>query len=144
VGHLFLGGSTSGVRIRDTYFGQSILARTNKVTYAIENGLAFANDIKVSGARFQSADYATGIIGGSQGTTGMTIKDSYGYNPKGVLGPPTVPATTVAYTNAYGVDATVHITDHRHRVSGPQQRRRVHEGRRRPHRQGREDRSGQG
>lgn len=110
VGHLILGGGATGVRIRDTYFGQSILARTNKVTYAIENGLAFANDIRVSGARFQSADYATGTIGGSQGTTGMTIKDSFGYNPKGVLGPPAVPATTVAYTNAYGVDATVHIT----------------------------------
>jgi hypothetical protein len=110
VGHLILGGGATGVRIRDTYFGQSILSRTNKVTYAIENGLAFGNDIRVSGARFQSADYATGIIGGSQGTTGMTIRDSYGYNPKGVLGPPTVPATTVAYTNAYGVDATVHIT----------------------------------
>ena len=33
-----------------------------------------------------------------------------GYNPRGALGPPAVPASTVAYTNAYGVDCTVHVT----------------------------------
>jgi hypothetical protein len=37
------------------------------------------------------------------------IENNFGYNPKGVLGPPTVPATTVAYTNAYGLDCEVNV-----------------------------------
>ena len=33
-----------------------------------------------------------------------------GYNPVGAFGAqPAVPATTVAYTNHFGVDATVHV-----------------------------------
>lgn len=37
------------------------------------------------------------------------IRDCAGYTPAGVLGPPTVPASTVAYTNAFGVDCMVYI-----------------------------------
>ncbi len=36
-------------------------------------------------------------------------RSNTGWNPRGVLGPPAVPASTVAYTNAYGVDATVYV-----------------------------------
>lgn len=40
----------------------------------------------------------------------QVIRRNNGYNPLGVLGPPAVPATTVALKNPYNVDATVHIT----------------------------------
>jgi len=40
----------------------------------------------------------------------MTVRDDVGFNPQGALGPPAVPASTVAYTNAYMVDCQVYIT----------------------------------
>jgi hypothetical protein len=40
---------------------------------------------------------------------GDHIVNCLGFNPRGALGPPAVPATTVAYTNPYGVDCTVYI-----------------------------------
>jgi len=109
VSHLNIGGSAAGIRIRDTYFGQSVLGRTAKPSYAIDSSVVQASDVQVTGCRFNAADYGTGILGGS-GATLMKLRDNNGYNPVGALGPPTVPATTVAYTNAYGVDASVFVT----------------------------------
>lgn len=37
------------------------------------------------------------------------VQGNGGLNPKGVLGPPSVPATNTAYTNAYGHDCTVFV-----------------------------------
>jgi len=37
------------------------------------------------------------------------FKNNTGYNPVGSLTPPTVPATTVAQTNSFGVDAAVFV-----------------------------------
>ena len=42
--------------------------------------------------------------------TNVNISYNTNYNPVGVLGPPAVPLTTVAYTNAYGVDCTVYVS----------------------------------
>src|SRR6266581_2992567 len=77
-----------------------------------------------NGINFDSATYTNGLIAdcmlagnvnnglalnGASGS-GFKIKNNTGYNPVGVLGPPAVPATGVAYTNAYGVDCTVYIS----------------------------------
>jgi hypothetical protein len=40
----------------------------------------------------------------------QVIRANLGYNPTGVLGPPTVSATTVAFVNPYSVDCTVFVT----------------------------------
>jgi hypothetical protein len=42
--------------------------------------------------------------------TGHRIHHNKGYNPVGSLATPAIPASTVAYTNNFGVDATVFIT----------------------------------
>jgi hypothetical protein len=48
---------------------------------------------------------------GLYGATGSgVIRNNLGYNPVGVLTPPAVPATTVAYTNTSGLDCTVFVT----------------------------------
>lgn len=51
-----------------------------------------------------------GVAFSDAGSTHTRVSGCLGFNPVGVLGPPAVPATTVAYTNAYDVDATVFIT----------------------------------
>jgi hypothetical protein len=40
----------------------------------------------------------------------QVIRANLGYNPVGVLGPPAIPATTVAFVNPYHVDCMVHVT----------------------------------
>ncbi len=77
-----------------------------------------------NGINFDAATYTNGLVAdcmlagnvnnglalnGASGS-GFKIKNNTGYNPVGVLGPPAVPATGVAYTNAYGVDCTVYIS----------------------------------
>ena len=68
---------------------------------------AGATNILVEGNNFLN-----NVTGGVSdlSTGGATFRNNLGYNPVGVLGPPAVPASTVAYTNAYGVDAQVFIT----------------------------------
>lgn len=55
--------------------------------------------------------YADNDTGGLSITlkTGIA-RGNHGYNPIGSIAAPAIPATTVAYTNAFGVDATVHVT----------------------------------
>jgi hypothetical protein len=108
VGHFLVGGSTVNVRIIDCYFGQSILSRANKPSYALELSVAFNNDVQVKGCKFTAADYATGIVGGTQAFVGGMFRDNKNLNPRGNVSP-AVPATTVAQTNNTGVDATVYI-----------------------------------
>jgi hypothetical protein len=108
VGHLLVGGTAIHVRVRDCKFSNQGLGLTNKVTYAIENSVPQSQDLQVSGSTFISGDYVSGIFGGSAPTQHVA-RDNYGYNPVGSLSTPAVPATTVAYTNLFGVDATVHV-----------------------------------
>jgi len=68
---------------------------------------------------FLSEDGATGTPGNTytENTIGSlavvrhngVFKNNTGYNPVGSLTPPTVPATTVAQTNSFGVDAAVFV-----------------------------------
>jgi hypothetical protein len=51
----------------------------------------------------------TGALLHTSTGTHDVIRGNMGYNPVGVLGPPVVPATTVALLNPYSVDCTVYI-----------------------------------
>lgn len=57
------------------------------------------------------------VVAGTSGTIHMDpsstlnqVANNVGYNPVGLVGPPTIPATTVNYTNNYGSNATVYIS----------------------------------
>lgn len=52
----------------------------------------------------------TGTINLNASSTGNRVHNNIGYNPKGNITAPTVPATTVTFTNNYGSDATVYIS----------------------------------
>jgi len=75
-------------------------------TYCIaEAGGPFSNNI------IEANNLVVGTSGfiSQNATSTNKIANNPGYNPVGKVGPPAIPASTVAYTNNYGVDATVHI-----------------------------------
>lgn len=107
VGHFYLSGSYGRCEIRGCYFGNAVLGRANQPSYAIENSTTSAN-VQVTGNEFQGGGaLRTGVFGGS---TLPYARHNFGYNPRGAVSPPAVPATTVAYTNAYGVDCDVYVS----------------------------------
>lgn len=69
-----------------------------------------------TGAFNNCAYYGNNVAAGTSGKFSLnaaTKSKVFGnpqYNPVGVVGPPAIPATTVAYTNNYGTDATVWVT----------------------------------
>jgi hypothetical protein len=63
----------------------------------------YGNDLRQTGTSGHANVYLT------NGGAYTEARSNLGVNPVGVLGPPAVPATTVAYTNAYGVDAQVFV-----------------------------------
>ena len=102
---LHMGGHASGlvrgVVVSGNRFGDRQGSKTQKYGMEVEatvTGLAIGNDF--------GENITAGVLNSSPT---FVLKDNPGYNPVGVLGPPAVPATTVAYTNAYGVDAQVFI-----------------------------------
>jgi len=114
-----------GTKLRDNSASGAGVASNLRVAGAVGGVRAVGVEFSGANAKYQydeeSASGAAGILTdcdiGAGATakvrlqkTGSKVKDSPGYNPVGVLGPPAVPATTVAYTNAYGVDAQVFIT----------------------------------
>jgi hypothetical protein len=106
VGHFYIGPSTGRLRIEESYFGNAILGRTNQPSHAIENYATPANVI-CRDNEFELSALRTAAIGGTGGIPIM--RDNFGFNPRGALGPPAVPATNVAYTNDYGVDCSVYV-----------------------------------
>ena len=95
-------GLVRGVIVSGNRFGDRQGSKTQKYGMEVDatvTGLAIGNDF---------GENATAGVLNSSAT--FVLKDNPGYNPVGVLGPPAVPASTVAYTNAYGVDAQVFIT----------------------------------
>ncbi len=64
-----------------------------------------ANVIDLTGGSLYGGNPAIELHG-----TNSKASSNQNYNPVGALGPPSVPSTTVAYTNAYGVDCTVFVT----------------------------------
>lgn len=107
--HLFVAGTTTGLRVSDCTFSNAMLGNTQKVTYAIEHSVALSQDTQVRGCNFDATQYATGIIGGTAPTQ-LRLRDNKGLNPFGNITAPAIPATTVAYTNTLGYDCTVHVT----------------------------------
>lgn len=78
----------------------------NTQTYGIEFGgshtglLVTDNDLR---------NNATGPVTGDYSGASNRVHDNPGLNPKGAVGPPTIPASTTAYTNAYAHDCTVYV-----------------------------------
>ena len=101
--HIFINSHVVSTAIEHCYFGNGILGNVNKVTYAINNNCL---GTVVRDCRFELAGFTSGVL---TGTNTPTMRDNTGYSTTVVLGPPTVPATTVAYTNNYGTDAMVYI-----------------------------------
>jgi len=76
-------------------------------TYCVrEPGGPYSGNI-ISNNNFTAG--TSGVISQNAGSTNK-IANNIGYNPVGPLGPPSVPSSTTAYTNKYGVDATVFVT----------------------------------
>lgn len=70
-----------------------------------------ATNNQISDNIFSTSDGSFGTATINVGTgTGHTIRNNRGYNPVGSLSTPAVPASTVTYTNNFGVDAIVFIT----------------------------------
>ncbi len=86
--------------------GNSIWGLDNRLNAGIEEQ-AGADYNLIEGNNIQNTIAGQGVI--LVGAHSVA-RGNIGYNPVGAKGPPAVPATTVAYTNAYGVDCTVHIT----------------------------------
>lgn len=112
-----LGNGTYGVRVASGVGGVTI--SRNRMANATNYGTAFSTQthgISLGGSHqnlriFDNdlRDNGTGPLTGDPAGAGNRVYNNLGLNPKGVLGPPTVPATTVAYTNTYGYDCTVYV-----------------------------------
>jgi parallel beta-helix repeat protein len=93
---------------------------TNSSTYntVMGNAISSANATHAITERDSSTDYniMSGNIAGSTSTAivpagpNSVAKNNQGYNPRGVLGPPTVPGSGTPYTNGYFTDCTVVVT----------------------------------
>jgi hypothetical protein len=105
VGHFYIGPSTGRTRIEESYFGNAVLSRTNQPSYAIENYATAAN-VVCRDNEFELSALRTAALGGPNIPI---MRDNFGFNPRGALGPPTVPASNVAYSNDYGVDCAVYV-----------------------------------
>lgn len=90
-------------RFIDSALGYGVKAIQN---YGINFGGSHSNML-ITGNDFRGN--VTGAWNGSPASATTKIANNQGINPKGVLGPPSVPASTVAYTNAYGYDCTVYV-----------------------------------
>lgn len=75
-------------------------------TYCISEPVAETNNI-IALNRVQPG--TSGTIHIDPGSTGDQIYGNVGYNPVGHIASPTVPATTVAYTNNFGSSAMVYL-----------------------------------
>lgn len=105
-------GSVEGVRLgsgSNTISGNKFDTTNGAAhyTYCIAEAVAESNNI-IAGNNLIAG--TTGTISLNAASTGNRVYGNVGYNPVGAFSAqPAVPATTVAYTNNFGVDATVFI-----------------------------------
>jgi len=85
--------------------------------FDVTNGAAhWTYAILETGAFNNCTYYGNNVAAGTSGkfslnaATKSKVFGNAQYNPVGIVGPPAIPATTVAYTNNYGSDATVWVT----------------------------------
>lgn len=117
-GAQILDNNAAGVRVASGVGGVTI--RNNRISDTQNYGTGFSTQshgISLGGThqglRIHNNDLrgnATGAITGDYSHSTNRVRDNLGLDPKGTLGPPTVPASTTAYTNAYGHDCTVYVT----------------------------------
>lgn len=116
-GAAILGNGTFGVNIASGVGGVTV--RNNRFTNTINYGSGFATQnygIKFNGSHTNTRVYGndlrgnvTSAVNGDYSGASNRIYNNLGLNPLGVAGPPTVPGSTVAYTNTYGFDCTVYV-----------------------------------
>lgn len=103
-----IAAGVSGFQITDNTIGNfasSSMAQGTGIyiTAGTSNNVVIADNLSIA-----PAGGGVAISNNSTGTN-VQISDNPGYNPVGVLGPPSFPSTTVPYTNAYGVTCRVFI-----------------------------------
>lgn len=81
--------------------GNSLVGNSHSTGYGI---MEFGSGVMISNNRIQNVNTPLHITG-----TPELIINNIGYNPVGAVGPPSVPATTVNYTNAYGYPCQVQV-----------------------------------
>lgn len=91
----------------DSYYDSQITLNAGASLYGINWGSIGDSRFFLRGPNVQ---YGTALTGLQTGTGASADFASWNNLPIGVLGPPAVPATTVAYTNAYHVHAEVYVT----------------------------------
>lgn len=82
----------------------------NTQNYGLVVSAGSGNHWSVAGLDCRDNSNASGIYIGTQSNTDWSVKDCPPYNPRGVLGPPTVPASGTALINPYGSDAMVYLS----------------------------------
>lgn len=97
-------GSKNNIVIGNRF---DILAGAAHYTYCVYEPSAKGSNVVVGN---QVVAGTSGAIHMDPGSTLNRVANNVGYNPIGPITSPTLPATTVAYTNNYGSDATVYIT----------------------------------
>jgi hypothetical protein len=92
---IVVAGSTQGLAIHDNTMNSMGIQETGTADYnLIHDNVMFAGTLTLVG-------------------THSVIRNNIGFNPVGTNSPisqPAVPASTTVYTNAFGVDAMVHVT----------------------------------
>lgn len=112
IGNPSSSGSVEGIRLgsgSNTIIGNKfdITNGAAHYTYCIAEAAAESNNI-IEANNLTAG--TTGVINLNTASTGNRVHGNVGYNPVGAFGAqPAVPATTVAVTNNFGVDATVYV-----------------------------------
>ena len=97
-----VGTNSDSININGSNYGIiSINYCDGRTRYNIKEESTSNNNI-ISSNIFKDSQFAKG------GANTITI-DNIGYNPVGAVGPPSVPATTVNYTNTYGYPCQVQV-----------------------------------
>lgn len=115
-GAQILGNLGFGVNVASGIGGVTV--RNNRITNPVNYGVGSTQQygVKFNGShtnmRVTGNDLRGNTISALNGDysgASNRVSNNLGVNPSGALGPPVVPASTTAYTNAYGVDCTVFV-----------------------------------
>jgi hypothetical protein len=100
--------NTSHVRISNSRSGDYVFTLANKQRYGLSIGSTSTDHINASDNDF--IGNTTAAVGNFSTGTNVVLHHNNGYNPRGSITAPSVPATTVAQVNNKGFDMTVHVT----------------------------------
>jgi hypothetical protein len=104
-----IASGVGGIRIHDNKFHDNVNYGVGFNTQS--HGIKFLGSHQ--GLNIHDNDMVGNVTGATTGDythSSNVVHHNRGLNPKGVLGPPAVPASTTAYTNAYAHDCTVYVS----------------------------------